>query len=123
MAVRPQILCTLVKDKVLDVQPNFVATFNWLVSCIDNLKGVDGIDVEEVSMGKPVVRPSKNPDTPLVDLSGLDNLHIVTSVVWDPSAHAIVISGATLSASSNSVSVIPDSEPVSIPATPLSGLL
>ena len=36
---RPGTLCTLERGKHIAAHEGFVATFNWLVSCIENLKG------------------------------------------------------------------------------------
>lgn len=39
MSKRPGVICKLVTGKLLSAQKHFVATFNWLVSFADNLKG------------------------------------------------------------------------------------
>lgn len=56
MANKPGVLCTLQKDKLIDTQPGFVDTFNWLVAAVNNLKGGQNCDVSWPA-----------PDTPQVD--------------------------------------------------------
>lgn len=56
MANRPGVLCTLQKDRLIDTQPGFVDTFNWLVAAVNNLKGGQNCDVSWPA-----------PDTPQVD--------------------------------------------------------
>ena len=43
---RPAILCKLRKGKLIDAQPNFVETFNWMVDFINNLRGEGEINAE-----------------------------------------------------------------------------
>lgn len=46
MANRPGSLCTLTSGKAIGAQSNFASTFNWLVSCMKNIKGGKGIKVK-----------------------------------------------------------------------------
>lgn len=56
MANKPGVLCTLQKDKLIDSQPGFVDTFNWLVAAVSKLKGGQGCEVSWPA-----------PDTPQID--------------------------------------------------------
>lgn len=56
MANKPGVLCTLQKDRLIDTQPGFVDTFNWLVAAVNNLKGGQNCDVSWPA-----------PDTPQID--------------------------------------------------------
>ena len=62
MANRPGTLCNLKSGKSIGAQTNFADTFNWLVSCINNLKAGRGIKV---------AWPSS--DTPEISLDGGEN--------------------------------------------------
>ena len=62
MANRPGTLCNLKSGKSIGAQTNFADTFNWLVSCINNLKAGRGIKV---------AWPSN--DTPEISLDGGEN--------------------------------------------------
>lgn len=60
--MRPAILCKLEKDKLLDAQPGFVDTFNWMVDFINNIRG-DGdnggtglITVDKTIDDRPVIK-------------------------------------------------------------------
>lgn len=43
---RPAILCKLQKGRLIDAQPNFVETFNWMVDFINNLRGEGELNAE-----------------------------------------------------------------------------
>ena len=45
MANRPGQLCTLASGKAIGAQKGFADTFNWLVSCLKNLRGGKGVKV------------------------------------------------------------------------------
>ena len=62
MANRPGTLCNLKSGKSIGAQSNFSDTFNWLVSCLDNLKGGRGITVKWPAS-----------DTPEISLDGGEN--------------------------------------------------
>lgn len=55
MANRPGTLCNLKSGKSIGAQSNFSNTFNWLVSCLDNLKGGRGIIVKWPSSDTPEI--------------------------------------------------------------------
>ena len=54
---RPPVLCKLEKGKVIDAQPGFVDTFNWMVDFINNLIG----EGEEIA-GKSDLRVDRTVD-------------------------------------------------------------
>lgn len=56
MAIKPGVLCTLEKDKLIDTQQGFVDTFNWVVASVNNLKGGQNCEVSWPA-----------PDTPQID--------------------------------------------------------
>lgn len=60
---RPAILCKLQKGTLIDAQPHFVDTFNWMVDFINNLKGEGEIKpnestlvVDRTDTAAPVIR-------------------------------------------------------------------
>ena len=55
MANRPGTLCNLKSGKSIGAQTNFADTFNWLVSCLDNLKGGRGIIVKWPASDTPEI--------------------------------------------------------------------
>ena len=55
MANRPGTLCNLKSGKSIGAQSNFSDTFNWLVSCLDNLKGGRGIIIKWPSSDTPEI--------------------------------------------------------------------
>lgn len=55
MANRPGTLCNLKSGKSIGAQSNFSDTFNWLVSCLDNLKAGKGIKVAWPSSDTPEI--------------------------------------------------------------------
>lgn len=55
MANRPGTLCNLKSGKSIGAQSNFSDTFNWLVSCINNLKAGRGIVVKWPSSDTPEI--------------------------------------------------------------------
>ena len=55
MANRPGKLCNLKSGKSIGSQTNFADTFNWLVSCIKNLKAGKGIKVAWPSSDTPEI--------------------------------------------------------------------
>ena len=54
--MKPPVTCRLVKGKLIDVQENFVDTFNWLVECASKVKGVSGITITGIDTGNPKVK-------------------------------------------------------------------
>lgn len=55
MANRPGTLCNLKSGKSIGAQSNFSDTFNWLVSCLDNLKAGRGIVIKWPSSDTPEI--------------------------------------------------------------------
>ena len=55
MANRPGTLCNLKSGKSIGAQSNFSDTFNWLVSCLDNLKAGRGIIVKWPASDTPEI--------------------------------------------------------------------
>ena len=55
MANRPGTLCNLKSGKSIGAQTNFAGTFNWLVSCIKNLKAGRGIVIKWPSSDTPEI--------------------------------------------------------------------
>lgn len=55
MANRPGTLCNLKSGKSIGAQSNFSDTFNWLVSCINNLKAGRGIKVKWPASDTPEI--------------------------------------------------------------------
>ena len=55
MANRPGTLCNLKSGKSIGAQSNFSDTFNWLVSCLDNLKAGRGIVVKWPASDTPEI--------------------------------------------------------------------
>ena len=55
MANRPGTLCKLKSGKSIGAQSNFSDTFNWLVSCLNNLKAGRGIVVKWPSSDTPEI--------------------------------------------------------------------
>lgn len=60
---RPGILCKLQKGTLIDAQPNFVDTFNWLVEFVENLKGEGEVNparsrivIDRTDTARPVIR-------------------------------------------------------------------
>lgn len=64
--MRPAVLCKLKKGKVLDANPGFVDTFNWLVDFCNNLKG-DG----DVDRNKAITVDKTIDDRPVIKVKGL----------------------------------------------------
>ena len=62
MAIKPGVLCTLQKDKLIDSQEGFVDTFNWIVASVNNLKGGQNCEVNWVA-----------PDTPQIDAEATES--------------------------------------------------
>lgn len=60
MANRPGTLCNLKSGKSIGAQSNFSDTFNWLVSCLDNLKAGRGIVVKWPSSDTPEISIDEN---------------------------------------------------------------
>ena len=58
MGAKPDKVCVLEKEKLIDGQTGFVDTFNWLVSFCSNLKGENGIKVDTKVSDHPVVKRS-----------------------------------------------------------------
>lgn len=56
MSNRPGTLCHLEKGKILDTQVGFVDTYNWMVDYINNLKGEDGIKLDNSISDHPVIK-------------------------------------------------------------------
>lgn len=60
--MRPAILCKLKKDTILDANPGFVDTFNWMVDFINNICGDGDLDrtkpitVDKTIDDRPVIR-------------------------------------------------------------------
>lgn len=59
--MRPAILCKLKKETLIDANPGFVDTFNWLVDFCNNLKG-DG----EIDNAKPLSLDRTIDDQPVL---------------------------------------------------------
>lgn len=55
MANRPGTLCNLQSGMSIGAQPNFADTFNWIVSCIKNLKAGNGIKVKWPASDTPEI--------------------------------------------------------------------
>ena len=55
MANRPGTLCNLKSGKSIGAQTSFADTFNWLVSCLDNLKGGRGIIMKWTASDTPEI--------------------------------------------------------------------
>lgn len=55
MAVKPGQCCIVNNGKSIGSQRNFAATFNWLVSCLQSLKGGKNVTITGLSDGKPVI--------------------------------------------------------------------
>ena len=55
MSSKPATICRLVKGKLIDTFKGFVDTFNWIVSCGENIRG-DGCEISDIAIGRPVVR-------------------------------------------------------------------
>lgn len=53
--MKPPITCRLETGKLIDVQRNFVDTFNWLVEIAERMKGVDGISISGIASGNPQI--------------------------------------------------------------------
>ena len=60
MANRPGTLCNLKSGKSIGAQSNFSDTFNWLVSCLDNLKAGRGIVVKWPASDTPEISIDEN---------------------------------------------------------------
>ena len=73
MGAKPDKVCVLEKDKLIDGQQGFVDTFNWLVSFCSNLKGEKGITVDTKVSDHPVVKRSDAADGESED-DGTDKL-------------------------------------------------
>lgn len=73
MGAKPDRLCNLEKKKIIDVQKDFVATFNWLKDFCSNLKGdADlGVGKDENGNDRQGVRVDTSvSDHPVIRLSG-----------------------------------------------------
>ena len=60
MANRPGTLCNLKSGKSIGAQSNFSDTFNWLVSCLDNLKAGRGIIIKWPASDTPEISIDEN---------------------------------------------------------------
>lgn len=70
MGAKPNCLCNLESGKLLDVQKNFVATFNWLKDFCSNLKGQAGVCDENGDEGLGITLDSSVSDHPVIKLTG-----------------------------------------------------
>ena len=52
---KPALLAQLQKGKLIDTVKGVVATFNWMVSCWDNLSTGMGLRLTKVGDGKPLI--------------------------------------------------------------------
>ena len=73
MGAKPDRLCNLEKKKIIDVQKDFVATFNWLKDFCNNLKGDADLGVGKDENGNDrqgVKVDTSVSDHPVIRLSG-----------------------------------------------------
>lgn len=70
MGAKPDTLCNLKAGELLDVQKNFVATFNWLKDFCSNLKGQAGVRDENGDEGLGIAVDSSVSDHPVIKLTG-----------------------------------------------------
>lgn len=70
MAIKPGVLCTLRKDKLIDTQNGFVDTFNWVVSAVNNLKGGENCEVNWTAPDTPQIEVNSEPYKPSEDSGG-----------------------------------------------------
>jgi len=66
--MKPDRLCKLEKDKLIDSQEGFVDTFNWMVDFINNLKG-EG----DINKNKKITVDKTVSDHPIIKLGGKDS--------------------------------------------------
>lgn len=62
MSERPASLCHLKTGAPVAPQENFAATFNWLVSFCENLRGENGVVVDKTVSDRPVVKAEASDD-------------------------------------------------------------
>lgn len=77
MAAKPQTVCKLTEGKLLSSFPHFVETWNWIVSCLENLKGDSdqtGSKSSESEEGETTTKPNGS-----ITVSGLDQGRPVVS--------------------------------------------
>lgn len=90
MANRPGSLCVLQRGKSLYGQANFVDTFNWLVSCMNNLKGGTGIDVDWSVPDQPTINAQQESAPNGGDGSGPG--FAVTNITADAQSDGVTLS-------------------------------
>lgn len=78
---KPVVLCKLQKGKVIDAQPNFVDTFNWMVDFINHLRGEKGLEVHNPLGDFPVIRPKKQ--------KGEGDVEVITHLEYSTSDHQL----------------------------------
>lgn len=84
MGAKPDRLCNLEKKKIIDVQRDFVATFNWLKDFCNNLKGDADLGVGKDENGND--RQGVKVDTSVSD-------HPVIRLTGTPAAATLTIVG------------------------------
>ena len=83
MGARPQTLCYLTPGRLIDAHPGFVATWNWLVDFVANLRG-DADTVEHGALSLDTTDTAHPVLTMTGDLSGAgavaDSQYVVSDV-------------------------------------------
>lgn len=84
---KPQMLCRLTEGKLLSSFGHFVETWNWIVDCLDNLKGDKDADPEEGSIkvegldnGRPVVKGGGGGGS---SISADETFNVITAIQFD----------------------------------------
>ena len=118
--MKPAILCKLTKGTIIDANPGFVETFNWLVDFCNNLQG-DG----DRNKARKITLDKSDPDHPVVRFNGAASAvaadqFVVVDVEWvgighpDYAAHP-----CSLKISRGRLALNPDGE-IAIDTTPRS---
>ena len=53
---KPAVLAQLEKNKLIDVQENFVDTFNWIKDWINNLEAKEPLKLDQTNDSKPILK-------------------------------------------------------------------
>ena len=94
MAIKPGVLCTLRKDKLIDTQNGFVDTFNWVVSAVNNLKGGENCEVNWTAPDIPQIEVNSEPFKPSED-SGSGNVDFKGTTGQTDSASSFTFESAS----------------------------
>lgn len=107
MGAKPDSLCNLERKKLIDVQKDFVATFNWLKDFCNNLKGDADEKGKDAGGNQPrgIKVDASVSDHPVIRLTG-GGASEVTFVGTDGTTYATCKTGRVTFASADDSNVV-----------------